>query len=456
MSLRGRVTAIVAVLVVVGIGAVAVIAYGVTRNELTSEVDQFVKERAQEIVEGQRESRDRRDRNDGNGRADGDVVGEVDLELDRDGVTYTDADAIVQAIDGDGVVIESDGGDLPVDSVDIAVASGDRAVLRDIEIDEESYRMITVPYGDSGAIQVARSTASTDSVLSELGWRFALVAVSFAALAALAGWLLMRRATRPLADLTAATERVARTHDLEPLRLDRDDEIGRLADSFDEMLLALSSSREQQRRLVQDAGHELRTPLTSLRANIEYMERAPALSDVQRGELLAALRTETGELGVLVNEVIALASGDVGDADPDTELDLADVVAGAVERFRRRTEHEVVLSIEPTPLVGNEALLDRAVTNLLGNAHKFGPADRPIEVCLADRTLTVRDHGPGIDPSDLDRVFDRFYRSDAARSQPGSGLGLAIVRQVAERHGATARATNVDGGGTVVTLAFPD
>ncbi|TDT14558.1 two-component system sensor histidine kinase MprB [Ilumatobacter fluminis] len=455
MSLRGRVTAIVAVLVVVGIGAVAVIAYGVTRNELTSEVDQFVKERAQEIVEGQRESRDRRDRNDGNGRADGDVVGEVDLELDRDGVTYTDADAIVQAIDGDGVVIESDGGDLPVDSVDIAVASGDRAVLRDIEIDGESYRMITVPYGDSGAIQVARSTASTDSVLSALGWRFALVGALFAALAALAGWLLMRRATRPLADLTAATERVARTHDLEPLHLDRDDEIGRLADSFDEMLLALSSSREQQRRLVQDAGHELRTPLTSLRANIEYMERAPALSDDQRGELLAALRTETEELGVLVNEVIALASGDVGDADPDTELDLADVVAGAVERFRRRTEHEVELSLEPTPLVGNEALLDRAVTNLLGNAHKFGPADRPIEVCLADRTLTVRDHGPGIDPSDLDRVFDRFYRSDAARSQPGSGLGLAIVRQVAERHGATARATNADADGTVVTLTFP-
>ena len=74
---------------------------------------------------------------------------------------------------------------------------------------------------------------------------------------------------------------------------------------------------------------------------------------------------------------------------------------------------------------------------------------------LADRTLTVRDHGPGIDPSDLDRVFDRFYRSDAARSQPGSGLGLAIVRQVAERHGGTARASNADAGSAVVTITFP-
>ena len=115
----------------------------------------------------------------------------------------------------------------------------------------------------------------------------------------------------------------------------------------------------------------------------------------------------------------------------------------------------MTLTTEPTPLLGNVAMLDRAVTNLLGNAHKFSHPDRPIEVGLTDRTLSVRDHGPGIDPAELDRVFDRFYRSDAARSQPGSGLGLAIVQKVAETHGGSAGARNAPDGGAIVSLTLP-
>ena len=99
--------------------------------------------------------------------------------------------------------------------------------------------------------------------------------------------------------------------------------------------------------------------------------------------------------------------------------------------------------------------LSRLVANLLDNAVKWNPQGQPIEVTLHDRLLTVRDHGPGFADDDLPHVFDRFYRSTAARGMPGSGLGLSIVQQVAEMHGATATAGNAPGGGAIMTIAFP-
>lgn len=133
-----------------------------------------------------------------------------------------------------------------------------------------------------------------------------------------------------------------------------------------------------------------------------------------------------------------------------TDVDLADIVADAVATFRPRTRQAVQVTTEPTRLRGNAALLDRAVTNLLGNADKFSPTAEPIEVVVADRWVIVRDHGGGIDAADVDRVFERFHRSEEARSAPGSGLGLAIVRHVAEQHRSAVRAANADDGGAEV------
>jgi two-component system sensor histidine kinase MprB len=308
---------------------------------------------------------------------------------------------------------------------------------------------------DGGAVQVARAIGGDERVLDRLRWQLLALAGGMVVLAGGAGWLLMRRATEPLEQLTAATERVTATRDLTPLRLEGDDEVGRLATSFDEMLVALAESREQQRQLVQDAGHELRTPLTSLRANIEFMQHAGTLPAEQRSELLAALRAETQALGELVDEIVALASGDDTSDAPEAELDLADVVRAAVARFERRTDRTVRVDTEPTRVVGNDAQLDRAITNLLGNADKFSPAGQPIDVRCADGAVTVRDRGPGFAADDLPRVFGRFYRAAAARDLPGSGLGLSIVAQVADQHGGTAEARNADGGGAEVTVRIP-
>ena len=440
MTLRTRVIAIVTGLVTVGIAIAFLAAYQSTASELQSETDRFLTTRAGELLDGQRE----RPRQPNDDDRPGPRRDDLDLAYDQD--------SIVQTLDHDGNVTATEGGALPIATEDEAVAGGDatKSVIRSIEIDGDSYRMITAPDGDDGAVQVARSTASTTDVLGRLAGRLVVIGLLLGLLAATLGWLLMRRTTKPLADLTAATEHIAATGDLTPLGQTGHDEVGRLATSFDQMLDALRSSREQQRRLVQDAGHELRTPLTSLRANVEFLQRAGDLPPEQRSEILAGVQSEIAELGTLVDEVVLLATDDAAAAVSMTELDLAHVVTDAIATFCRRTDRTVVASTEPTRLRGNALLLDRAVTNLLGNAHKFSPIDRPIELTLANRWVVVRDHGPGIDEADVDRIFERFHRAADARSTPGSGLGLAIVRHVAEQHGGTVRAGNASGGGAEI------
>ena len=440
MTLRTRVVLIVAALVVAGIAIASYVAYSSTERQLVESTDDFLETRAAELLDGRRQP----PQNDGNSKGDQPSDG---------GRLDADPDALSQTLNRDGGVTASSGDELPVESIDVEIATGangNKGVIRNIELDDEPYRMITEPDRGGGAIQVARDTSATDDVLAGLRLQLVAFGAILAVVAAGSGWLLMRRTTQPLEDLTAATERVATDRDLTPLRLDRSDEVGRLAASFDRMLGALALSRDQQHRLVQDAAHELRTPLTSLRTNIELLDRARNLPDDELDAVLAALTAEVHELGQLFDELIQLSSDTGQQRSLDVEVDLADVVRDAADRFTRRTGREVTIDVEPTPILGNPALLERAVGNLLGNAHKFSPPDQPIEVSLHDRRVSVRDHGPGIPAAERARVFDRFHRSTEARSQPGSGLGLAIVAQIAELHGGVASADENPGGGANV------
>lgn len=441
MTLRTRVVVIVTALVVCGITAASLLAYSSTRSELTEETDRFLEQRAAELTDG---SRQKPSGSDG----DSTESGGSDLAFDPD--------AIAQTLDRDGSVKASSGQTLPVSDTDIVVAAGARSALRDIEIDGTKYRMLTVA-ADDGAVQVATTTTATSDVLSRLRWRLAGIGVLLATIAALLGWMLMRRTTRPLEELTAATERVATSADLTPLDTisDRTDEVSRLTTSFNQMLAALTLSREQQRRLVQDAAHELRTPLTSLRTNIELLQRAPDLPPDEHTALMDGLTIEVTELSALFGELIHLATDPTTNGQSDVDFDVADVTTSAVERFKIRTGRTVDVHVEPTEITGNPTDIERAITNLLGNADKFSPANEPIEVELTDRRLVVRDRGPGIEPDDRDAVFDRFFRSDSARSTSGSGLGLAIVRQVAERHGGRAFAETSEAGVPEVGFTLP-
>ncbi|MGH3976714.1 MAG: sensor histidine kinase, partial [Pseudonocardiaceae bacterium] len=234
---------------------------------------------------------------------------------------------------------------------------------------------------------------------------------------------------------------------------------------FNSMLGALADSQERQRRLVADAGHELRTPLTSLRTNLELLAAsdrpdAPSLSEQDRKEISDDVRAQVEELSTLVGDIVELAREDAPQVVHEP-VELPEVVERALARAgRRATGVRFEVDLAPWSLLGDANALERAVLNLLDNATKWSPSDATVTVRLAptDRgtaTLAVADAGPGIAESDLPYVFERFYRSPAARTLPGSGLGLAIVAQVAARHGGKVWASRSPAGGTLMTLELP-
>jgi two-component system sensor histidine kinase MprB len=217
------------------------------------------------------------------------------------------------------------------------------------------------------------------------------------------------------------------------------------------MLDALENSLETQRRFVADASHELRTPLTSLQTNIEVLKQQERLAPGQRSKLFADLEREAHEMRDLISGLLELARGDVEQERVPVQLD--EIVESAVERARSRfPDVRFDADVKPTQIDGVPERLDRAVWNLLENAGKWTPPGSTVEVSLDGGEVRVRDHGPGIAPEDREHVFDRFYRSAAARSLPGSGLGLAIVRDVAEAHGGAVTAEDAPGGGALLRL----
>ena len=220
------------------------------------------------------------------------------------------------------------------------------------------------------------------------------------------------------------------------------------------MLDALDRSQRAQRQLVADASHELRTPVTSVRANIELLAEG-LVPDEERPELLADVREQVEELSALVVDLIELARGDEPVAEvEDVRLDA--VVAEAVQRARRHAPAvRFAEELEPVVVEGVPDRLARAVNNLLDNAARHSPPGATVEVRAGPDGIRVRDHGEGIAPEDLGRLFERFYRGAGARGRPGTGLGLAIVRQVAEAHGGRASAANAPDGGAVFELVLP-
>jgi two-component system sensor histidine kinase MprB len=447
VSLRTRLTAIVAVIVAVAVVGGAYAAQLSAKNALRDETDKFLRERASGIVQ----------RPPGE---TGDFGGAPTHDNDGDNHRPSfEFDAVQQIIDRQGNVTDSLPGQpsLPVGAEDRAIASGHSASrYRDITLGSDRYRMITVSLRNGGAVQIAREVSETHDVLDVLRNRLVLIALAGIALAALAAWLVMRRATRPIEQLTATAEHIAATQDLAtPIPVRGTDEVGRLAASFNTMLIALDTSREQQQRLVVDASHELRTPLTAVRTNIDFLGRATTLDAEERGQLIAETRLELDELTTLVGEMVELAT-DVRSEEPVVPVHLGEVANDVAARFRRRTGKAVVVDADDAGIVdGRHAMIDRAVSNLVDNALKFGPDGETVTVSVHGRVVEVADRGPGIDPDDRDRVFDRFYRATSARTRPGSGLGLSIVAQIASLHGGTVTVDARDGGGTVARLTFP-
>jgi two-component system sensor histidine kinase MprB len=319
-------------------------------------------------------------------------------------------------------------------------------------LDASRYRTATVALGDGrGAIRIAQRLGDTQTLLSQLRQYIMLLAVTVIVIAAAAGWWLAHRITHRLTRLAAITEEVASTGKVDlVVSVTGDDEIGRLGHSFHDMLGRLARAKQDQQRLVQDAGHELRTPLTSLRTNIAILRRFGELPPETQADLLNDLNQEARELTHLVNELVQLAAYERDDEEP-VDLQLAELAEHTAAHARRRTERDILVRAGPVVITARRAALQRAISNLLDNAAKFDPdGTQPIELIADGSRIEVRDRGPGIEENDLERVFDRFYRAVATRALPGSGLGLAIVKDVALRHGGTPFAANRPDGGAII------
>lgn len=312
------------------------------------------------------------------------------------------------------------------------------------------------------AVMVARPLTEIDESLENLGILLGIVSGIGIVGAATTGVFVARAALKPVDRFTDVVEHIARTEDLDTtIPVEGKDEIARLGTSFNAMTGALKASRERQQQLIADAGHELRTPLTSLRTNTDLLllseEQGRPLPASDKQRLLRNVRGQLRELSGLVVDLLELARPDRARNAPARGVAaLHTAVEHAVERAKLRgQEVEFLVDIEPWHVRGEEQELERAVLNLLDNAVKFGPPDGLIEVRLHDGELTVRDHGPGIDPADAPHVFERFWRSTSARALPGSGLGLAIVARTVAESGGTVGIEPAEGGGTLARVRMP-
>jgi two-component system sensor histidine kinase MprB len=441
LSFRARLALVAAVAVGLAVVVAAVLVYVVVRGDLRSQADKTLQTRAEEIAHTP-----------------------LHEEQGPLGQPYLDlppffAGVHVEVVKADGAVIRPFGqrGSLPVTHAILnAARRGGGPFFSDAEVNGREFRVYTLA-GPGYALEIARDISEVNRTLHRIGVFLILIAAGGIAVAAGLGLAVSRAALAPVRKLTETTERVTETGDLtERIEVIGQDELSRLADSFNTMLAALEESSRAQRQLVADASHELRTPLTSLRTNIEVLLReGQPLDHRQHRQLMEDVLEQLGEMTTLVSSLVQLAAGDVEHSRSE-EVQLELLVGDAIERAQRnRPSIGIEAHLDPTLVHGAREALERAIGNLLDNAGKWSSPGGTIEVVLRQGELTIRDHGPGIDEEDLPYVFERFYRSRAARGQPGSGLGLAIVRQVVESHGGSIAVERAEGGGTVARLRLP-
>ena len=446
MTLRRRLVLLATVAVAVAVVLAVLTSYLVVRKELRSGVDAALREGSGQ-VSFVREA------------PPAGAPDEPEVQIRLPDAPLGGATAVAQAVTPAGDVIADPGGPrLPIDRRTREVAAGTRKpFFRDATVDGVHVRVFTTRGLAGDALVLARSLTEVDEALADLRWVLLVVALGGIGLAAGLGVLVARATVAPVARLTSAAEQVTATRDLSHrIEAQGEDELARLAASFNAMLAALERSQDAQRQLVADASHELRTPLTSIRANLELLERARGLPDRERAEILAGARAQLEELTVLIGDLVDLARPGEQLVEEREDLRLDELVQEAVRRaWRHAGAVRFDVQAQPCLVRGSRAGLHRAVSNLLDNAVKWSPAGATVHVAVRDGEVTVRDHGPGIAPDDLAHVFDRFYRAASARGLPGSGLGLAIVRQIAEAHGGGVRAEAAQGGGALLRLRLP-
>ena len=346
---------------------------------------------------------------------------------------------------------------LPQDAVAHAARVDGRTGYEDILLAGREFRLFAAPIAQAGgpaaggAVLVASDTTDIAQTSAHLALVLSLSGVVVAVLVTVAAAILTRRGLRPLGRLTAAAEEIERTGDPTRRLASRErggappaEELAQLTGVLNRMLASLEGSRAAERRFLADASHELRTPVTTLLGNVEYASRHGA-----DPEVVADLQRDAARLARLVDDLLVLER----ETASDEELAAVPLDALVRDEVGESDERVSIVRLDPATVPGEPAALRRMLHNLIENALVHGPPQGPVEVGLdaaaSTATITVRDAGPGPDPVEAERLFERFWRGAGAAGRPGSGLGLSIVAAIAERHGGTVA---VDGSAFSVVL----
>jgi len=361
--------------------------------------------------------------------------------------------------------------ELPLSRQALEVAFSGRTIFESAKYPKEPpLRLISVPIIYRGnllyIVQVGTSMESVEQTLTRL-LLVLLVTMPIALAVSLAGgWFLAGRALRPVDAITLAAQRIA-AGDLtqrlnEPASAD---EIGRLAGTFNNMIARLETSFRQIRQFSSDASHELRTPLTVMKGETELALRRPR----EAGDYTVVLESNLEEIDRMtriVDELLFLSRADMGEVKMEhlpvgLESLLEDIYRQASLLGQERGVQVALGAITPARVLGDELRLRELFLNLVDNAVKYSRPGGSVEIIMTTGSghaeVSIIDHGIGIAPSDVARIFDRFYRTDDARAhtKKGTGLGLAICAWIAESHHGRIDVKSEPGKGSTFTVLLP-
>ncbi|WP_435202251.1 sensor histidine kinase [Janibacter sp. GS2] len=357
---------------------------------------------------------------------------------------------------------------------DPRVLSGQPFTIDSVDGDTR-WRVIAGRYTDNSTFAVGMQLSGVNHTVQRFAVFSTLMSLIAVTAGGVLGWFATRRAFRPLRRIedTAAAIAAGDLTRRVPVRASHD-EVASLSDSLNSMLGQVErsfsvqeASERKMRQFVADASHELRTPLATVRGYAELYRQGAVPDPEHVAQAMARIEGEASRMGVLVDDLLLLARLDDERPLDKKDIDLVVLCAETVHDARARLPHRTIQltgldgELQPVMLPGDESRLRQVLGNLLGNALMHTADDVPVEVATgvhgSTAVLEVRDHGAGVDPAVAERVFERFYRADKARSRArgGSGLGLAIVAAIVSQHDGTVRALQTPGGGATFRVELP-
>jgi two-component system OmpR family sensor kinase len=372
-----------------------------------------------------------------------------------------------------GVAVPETGGQLPGDAKQLAKIAAEAVngdVTRTVYLrDDGPYRVRACPVDTDSVLLSAAPQRDLDGTVRQLIWvEVGAFALALAVLV-IVGRLVLRRGLRPLADMAGTAHDIA-SHDLTagpalPVRASGAGggaEVEELRTAFNVMLAHIDTSlaakteaNERLRRFVADASHELRTPLTSIRGYADLFRYAAANEPAEREAHLAKIREETARMTVLVDDLLLLARLDARAAEAPLRperVDLAELAGDAADAFAAgRPDHPLTQALSTVFVDADPVRLRQVLDNLLANAAVHTPPGTSVHIEVTasggEAVVRVADTGPGIAPSDRERIFDRFFRVDDSRTRGngGTGLGLSVVQSLVTAHGGTVSVSSVPG-----------